>query len=134
MLKVEIGKRIRRIRVENGLTQKGLASKAGIDYTYIGKIERGEQLPSLKVLLKIAEAFSLPFGCFLDDSDAASMLELIATDLRYLARSEAMRNLLRTLQHLHEDDISLLTETIHTLNKHRKNAKKGFLKRGNRHV
>ncbi|MBI5183021.1 MAG: helix-turn-helix transcriptional regulator, partial [Nitrospinae bacterium] len=47
-----IGGRLKRIRKERGLTQKKLVEviKGKIDYSYIGKIERGEQLPSIKVL------------------------------------------------------------------------------------
>ena len=61
-LKVEIGKRLKRLRLQKGSTQKELAAKVrgGLDYTYIGKIERGEQLPSLKILIKISEAKRSP--------------------------------------------------------------------------
>ena len=123
-MKAEIGRRIKRIRLERGFTQKELASKVGIDFTYIGKIERGEQLPSLKILLKIAETLSLPFGCFLDDRDAAVMLELVASDLRHLVMDEKMRTLLKTLPLLHKDVIPLIIETIHVLSRHRITAKK----------
>ena len=54
-MKVEIGIRVKKLRLAKGLTQKEFAAsvRGGLDYTYIGKIERGEQLPSLKILLKI---------------------------------------------------------------------------------
>ena len=47
-----IGQRLRELRQRKGLTQKDLSLKVRgkIDYSYIGKIERGEQLPSLKML------------------------------------------------------------------------------------
>ncbi len=121
-MKAEIGRRIRKIRVERGLTQKELASKVGIDFTYIGKIERGEQLPSLKILLKIAEALSLPFGCFLEDKDTVAALEM-ANGWKELIKDERWHNLLKTLQSLHEDDIPLITEIVHVLDRHRKGKK-----------
>ena len=45
----QIGKRLRELRQQKGLTQKALAGKikGKIDQSYIGKIERGEQLPSI---------------------------------------------------------------------------------------
>ena len=47
-----IGQKLRELRQRKGLTQKELARtvRGKVDYSYIGKIERGEQLPSLKVL------------------------------------------------------------------------------------
>ena len=117
-MKAEIGRRVKRIRAERGLTQKELASKVGIDFTYIGKIERGEQLPSLKILLKIAEALSLPFGCFLDDKDTVIALEM-ANGWKDLFKDERWFNLLKTLQLLHEDDIPLITEIVYVLDRHR---------------
>lgn len=121
-MKAEIGRRIRKIRVERGLTQKELASNVGIDFTYIGKIERGEQLPSLKILLKIADALSLPFGCFLEDKDTVAALEM-ANGWKELIKDERWFNLLKTLQLLHVDDIPLIAEIVHVLNRHRKGKK-----------
>ena len=50
----KIGKRIRELRLERGLTQEQLAFDAQIDLTYIGGIERGRRNPSLLVLTRIA--------------------------------------------------------------------------------
>lgn len=124
-MKEEIGRRIKRIRVERGLTQKELASKVGIDFTYIGKIERGEQLPSLKILLKIADALSLPFGCFLEDKDMVAAFEL-ANGWKNLIKDERWLNLLKTLPLLHEDDLPLITEIILVLIRHRKGRKMAY--------
>ncbi len=52
---------LRRLRLARGLTQKNLARRVagGVDTTYIGKIERGDQLPSLKVLLRLSKALGV---------------------------------------------------------------------------
>lgn len=65
----EIGKRLRRIRKNLGLTQKQFAKHLvpTTDYTYIGKVERGEQLPSLYFLTRISKAFSVPIRYFFDE-------------------------------------------------------------------
>jgi transcriptional regulator with XRE-family HTH domain len=62
----EIGLTLRRLRLEQGATQKELAQRVagGMDATYIGKIERGEQLPSLKVLLRLSKALHVSVGEF----------------------------------------------------------------------
>ncbi|MCZ7625723.1 MAG: helix-turn-helix transcriptional regulator [Candidatus Methylomirabilis sp.] len=65
-LTIQIGRRLRRIRRMRNLTQKEVANKivGRVDYTYIGKIERGEQLPSLKVLEKLSDALAAPLAFF----------------------------------------------------------------------
>src|SRR6266567_7340946 len=82
-LKVEIGKRLKRLRLEKGFTQKELAVrvKGGLDYTYIGKIERGEQLPSLKILIKISEALSVPIGSFFQEESSPSVCGIPCSEL-----------------------------------------------------
>lgn len=62
----EIGLILRRLRLARGLTQKRLAQRVagGVDATYIGKIERGDQLPSLKVLLHLSTTLGVTVGDF----------------------------------------------------------------------
>ena len=54
--RVVVGRNIRRLREERGLTQEKLAVDAEIDLTYLGGIERGKRNPSLLVLARIAIA------------------------------------------------------------------------------
>jgi transcriptional regulator with XRE-family HTH domain len=51
-----LGKNVRRIRQQKGLTQEQLAFEAEIDLTYVGGIERGKRNPSLLVMVRIAQA------------------------------------------------------------------------------
>lgn len=55
----KLGKRIRRIRKEQKLSQEELADKAGIHRTYMGKIERGESNPPVHTVEKIAKALKV---------------------------------------------------------------------------
>jgi transcriptional regulator with XRE-family HTH domain len=125
-LKVEVGKRLKRLRTERGITQKELAARVrgGLDYTYIGKIERGEQLPSLKILIKISEALTLPIGYFFQDEAVTIAREISASALGGLIKDEKGRELLRSLQLLHYDDITLVTEIIRVLSRYRKADRK----------
>lgn len=52
----EFGNRLRQLRKERGLTQEKLAAKAGLHYTYIGAVERGEKNISLVNIGRLAEA------------------------------------------------------------------------------
>lgn len=59
MQKEYIGKKIKEYRKINNLTQENLGEKAGLHYSYIGQVERGEKEPSLKSLINIAEALGV---------------------------------------------------------------------------
>lgn len=51
-----VGKNIRRLRKARGLTQEQLAEDAGMAMRYLSGVERGEENPTLRFLIKIAEA------------------------------------------------------------------------------
>jgi transcriptional regulator with XRE-family HTH domain len=51
-----LGRRIKALRLRQELTQEALGERAGLNYKYLGAIERGERNLSLKQLLKIAQA------------------------------------------------------------------------------
>src|ERR671932_1131485 len=48
-----IGARVRRLRLERGLSQRELAGP-GVSYAYISRIESGERKPSLKAMRYLA--------------------------------------------------------------------------------
>ena len=54
------GTGIRRLRTERGWTQEDLADAAGLTATYVGQIERGDKVPSLTVVLKLARGLEVP--------------------------------------------------------------------------
>jgi transcriptional regulator with XRE-family HTH domain len=57
--KAVLGRNVRRLRQQKGLTQEELAFEAEIDLTYMGGIERGRRNPSLLVMARIADALSV---------------------------------------------------------------------------
>lgn len=57
--RIELGKTLRRKRLQLGLSQEGLAEKAGLHWTYIGGIERGERNVSLLNIVKLARALEI---------------------------------------------------------------------------
>jgi transcriptional regulator with XRE-family HTH domain len=56
-----VGKRIRQLRLQRGLTQEQMA-RFGIDYKYYQQIEYGEKNLSLRTLYKVAKAFDMPIS------------------------------------------------------------------------
>jgi transcriptional regulator with XRE-family HTH domain len=121
-LTVGIGSTLRRLRTEKGFTQKELAAKVagGLDYTYIGKIEREEQLPSLKILIKLSEALAIPLSSFFREEGEQPASLPRPEKVTDLAIAREKSNLLKELNQLHSRDIPLMIEIVRALNKHRK--------------
>jgi XRE family transcriptional regulator, regulator of sulfur utilization len=53
---------LRHHRTEKGVSQEALAHLASMERAHIGRIERGENLPSLGIVLKLAEALGCDAG------------------------------------------------------------------------
>lgn len=58
----KFGERVREERLKQGLSQEGLAEKAGVHRTYIGMIERAEKNITLINIEKIAKALEIPLA------------------------------------------------------------------------
>lgn len=54
----DIGKRIRKIRLERKMTQEQLAEAAGVGVTHISHIETGNGIPSVQVLIDMINALN----------------------------------------------------------------------------
>ncbi|MBE6811284.1 MAG: helix-turn-helix transcriptional regulator [Ruminococcaceae bacterium] len=67
MDKVELGKKIKEARIGKGYTQEVLAEKSGIGPIYLGEIERGLKMPSLKVFIRIVESLDISADYILRD-------------------------------------------------------------------
>lgn len=55
---VKMGKRIKELRTECEMSQKGLADKVGVAQNTITQYEKGTAKPSLEVLVKLAVTFN----------------------------------------------------------------------------
>lgn len=61
-----LGKNVRRLRDELGMSQETFADHANIHRTYISDIERGARNPTIAVVEKIAKALGVKAGQLLD--------------------------------------------------------------------
>lgn len=52
----KFGRVVRRLREARGFTQEELAERAEISATYIGFVERGDNVPTLTIIIQIASA------------------------------------------------------------------------------
>ncbi len=56
---MNIGKQLRLVREGHNMLQKDLADQAGLDRSYVSKLERGLGDPTFSTLEKIAKAYQL---------------------------------------------------------------------------
>jgi transcriptional regulator with XRE-family HTH domain len=50
---------VRSVRKEYEWTQEDLAERSGLTTTYVGQVERGDKVPSLTVVLRLAHALNV---------------------------------------------------------------------------
>ena len=65
-IKAKVGKRIKYIRNQLGVSQEELADKAGIDRTYITSVECGKRNVSIVNIEKIANALGVTLSTLFD--------------------------------------------------------------------
>ncbi len=63
-----IGPRVREQRRVHGLSLQQTAALAGVSAASIHKVERGDMVPTITTLLKLASAFGLPLSSLVDDT------------------------------------------------------------------
>ena len=69
------GRIVRRERAYRGWTQEGLAEHAGLHTTFVGRLERGENQPTLETLLRLGEAFDLQPSSLLQEVETGWLSE-----------------------------------------------------------
>lgn len=58
----ELGARIRAHREQQGISQEALADRAGVHWTFVGQLERGQRNVSFHNLLKVAAGLGVDPG------------------------------------------------------------------------
>jgi len=91
----QLGRRIRQLRTQRGLTQTDLAEKLNVSFQQVQKYEHGRTSISLLRLQAIAKALSVPVGDFLKEegsvrlSDTSGGYDEERSALHRLTREEA---------------------------------------------
>jgi transcriptional regulator with XRE-family HTH domain len=68
---IVISRNIRRLRVLRGISQEALAVDAGIDRTYVSRLERGIENPSVAVLERLSKALRAEIAELFDSAKVA---------------------------------------------------------------
>jgi transcriptional regulator with XRE-family HTH domain len=61
-----VGSRVREFRIQKGISQEDLANEADIPLSQIGRIERGENNPTVSTLFVIAKALDVELKALVD--------------------------------------------------------------------
>ncbi|TKJ47213.1 transcriptional regulator [Candidatus Aerophobetes bacterium Ae_b3a] len=114
---MNLGERIRKLRKRLDLTQKEFAGRVvgKVDYTYIGRMERGEQYPSIKMLKKIGKAFGVPLSYFFEDNSILNSLNLLPGEIKDLLKDRKRQDLLTRSKELNAEDLDLVIQIINIL-------------------
>ncbi len=61
------GEKLRILRNRRGLTLRQLADMLDISHSYVGQMERGEKIPNVEMVLKIARIFDVSTDTLIKD-------------------------------------------------------------------
>lgn len=108
-----LGLKLKLIREEHGLTQAGLAGKAGVSPGLIAQIEQGKVQPSFKSIERISGVLGVS-PCFfvLDNENIEAMLPAFSPDLRRLLQQPNVQAVLRVICHLNENELQFVLNFI----------------------
>lgn len=77
---MNFGERLKQIRTDKGLTQPQFAQLAGIEQSYLSKLENDKSVPSAEMFSTIVSALEMDAASFLQEVDK----EALATSLRHI--------------------------------------------------
>lgn len=77
-MKMFIGPRLRRLRVDHGQTQAQMGKALGISTSYVNLLEKNERSVSVPVLLKLMEAFGVDWRDIANEGEASQLADMRA--------------------------------------------------------
>lgn len=83
-----VGKNLRRLRTERGLSLERLAQASGVSRAMLGQVELGQSAPTINVLWKIARAVDVPFSALITSTQATGAKVLRASAAKRLMSSD----------------------------------------------
>lgn len=119
---MNIGEKIKSIRLEKKLTQKDIALKSEIAEITIRKIESGKNNPTINTVLKIARALDVNPNIFLfDDDEEIEKFEVFKSNRKAFAeqwnKSFRHKKILELMDQLNEKGQEKAIENVEILTK-----------------
>lgn len=78
-----MNRRIRELRIEQNLTQTGLALQLNTSQSHVSKIEKGTQIPDAIYLIQLSKFFHVSTDYILGLSDVRKPANLIIEEMNY---------------------------------------------------
>jgi len=69
MVKKLIGKKLKATRLKNDMTIQELAESSKVSSNMISRIERGLTIPSVEILMKLAQSFGMSINYFVEEAE-----------------------------------------------------------------
>ncbi len=76
MVKKIIGRKLKTTRLKNDMTIQDLAERSHVSSNMISRIERGLTIPSVEILIKLADAFGMSINFFVEEAERGSTVVL----------------------------------------------------------
>jgi transcriptional regulator with XRE-family HTH domain len=102
------GERLKQIRLEKRLNQRELAARAGIDFTYLSKVENGRmEPPAEETICRLAA------GLGEEPTELLLLAQKVPSDVKpIITRSPLVPRFLRTARDLTDEDWEALIREI----------------------
>lgn len=84
---MDVGHKIKELRIMKSLTQKELGQRMGISQQQIAQYENGKLNPKIETLQKIADALEVPRNLLFENLDSTEKSELVKLDLINLIKT-----------------------------------------------
>lgn len=84
---MDVGHKIKELRIMKSLTQKELGQRMGISQQQISQYENGKLNPKIETLQKIADALEVPRNLLFENLDSTEKSELVKLDLINLIKT-----------------------------------------------
>jgi len=112
-LRHDICRRLKQLRTERGWSLDALSKVSGVSRSMLSQIERNQANPTVVVMFRIAQAFDMSLGQFVETPGATSALSIIrAGERAYHYHSDKFCQI-RTLSPLHlEKDVEFYEVTL----------------------
>jgi transcriptional regulator with XRE-family HTH domain len=83
-----VGKNLRRLRTERGLSLEKLAQASGVSRAMLGQVELGQSAPTINVLWKIAKSLDVPFSALISTNSESPVKVLREKDAKRLLSND----------------------------------------------
>ncbi len=83
-----VGKNLKRLRTERGLSLERLANLSGVSRAMLGQVELGQSAPTINVLWKMARALDVPFSALITTAQTGGAKVLRSAAAKRLLSSD----------------------------------------------